>query len=53
MLIIGPTSDREPLLWAYDGGDATEIQHDRHPDLLAEIHGISEEMTTGSTGSRR
>jgi len=30
-----------------DGGDATKILHDRHPDLLAEIRGISEETTTG------
>ena len=30
-----------------DGGDATKILHDAHPDLLAEIRGISEETTTG------
>jgi adenosylhomocysteinase len=30
-----------------DGGDATKILHDRHPDLLANIRGISEETTTG------
>ena len=30
-----------------DGGDATKILHDKHPDLLAEIRGISEETTTG------
>jgi adenosylhomocysteinase len=30
-----------------DGGDATKILHDRHPDLLKEIRGISEETTTG------
>src|SRR6201982_2398835 len=30
-----------------DGGDATKILHDRHPDLLDEIRGISEETTTG------
>ena len=30
-----------------DGGDATKIIHDRHPHLLAEIRGISEETTTG------
>jgi S-adenosylhomocysteine hydrolase len=27
--------------------DATKILHDRHPDLLAGIRGISEETTTG------
>ena len=31
----------------YDGGDATQILHGRHPDLLAGIRGISEETTTG------
>jgi adenosylhomocysteinase len=30
-----------------DGGDATAIIHDRHPHLLADIRGISEETTTG------
>jgi adenosylhomocysteinase len=30
-----------------DGGDATKILHDRHPDLLVGIRGISEETTTG------
>jgi adenosylhomocysteinase len=36
-----------------DGGDATKILHDKHPDLLAGIRGISKETTTGSTGSTR
>jgi len=30
-----------------DGGDATKILHDRYPDLLVGIRGISEETTTG------
>ena len=30
-----------------DGGDATKIIHDRHPQLLGDIRGISEETTTG------
>jgi adenosylhomocysteinase len=30
-----------------DGGDATKIIHDRHPQLLRDIRGISEETTTG------
>jgi adenosylhomocysteinase len=30
-----------------DGGDATKILHDRHPDLLRNVRGISEETTTG------
>jgi len=30
-----------------DGGDATKILHDKHPDLLKNVRGISEETTTG------
>jgi adenosylhomocysteinase len=30
-----------------DGGDATKILHDKHPELLRDIRGISEETTTG------
>ncbi|MGH7059081.1 MAG: adenosylhomocysteinase [Stellaceae bacterium] len=30
-----------------DGGDATMILHEKHPDLIAQIRGISEETTTG------
>ncbi len=30
-----------------DGGDATKILHNKHPDLLKGIRGISEETTTG------
>jgi len=30
-----------------DGGDLTNIVHDKHPQLLAGIRGISEETTTG------
>jgi adenosylhomocysteinase len=30
-----------------DGGDATKVLHDKYPDLLAGIRGISEETTTG------
>jgi adenosylhomocysteinase len=30
-----------------DGGDATKILHDKYPDLLKGIRGISEETTTG------
>ncbi len=30
-----------------DGGDLTQIIHDRHPEMLAGIYGISEETTTG------
>jgi adenosylhomocysteinase len=30
-----------------DGGDATKILHEKHPELLKEVRGISEETTTG------
>ncbi len=30
-----------------DGGDLTQIIHDRYPEMLDRIHGISEETTTG------
>lgn len=30
-----------------DGGDLTEMVHDRYPDMLDSIHGITEETTTG------
>jgi adenosylhomocysteinase len=30
-----------------DGGDLTEMLHDKYPAMLEDIHGISEETTTG------
>ena len=30
-----------------DGGDLTEVIHNKYPDMLKSIHGISEETTTG------
>jgi adenosylhomocysteinase len=30
-----------------DGGDLTAIVHDKHPEMLKGLHGISEETTTG------
>ncbi|WP_049723227.1 adenosylhomocysteinase [Gilvimarinus polysaccharolyticus] len=30
-----------------DGGDLTELVHEKYPELLNNIHGISEETTTG------
>jgi adenosylhomocysteinase len=38
-----------PNLVLDDGGDATKILHDKYPDLLRHIRGISEETTTGVT----
>ena len=36
-----------PNLILDDGGDATAVVHDKHPELLAGIRGLSEETTTG------
>lgn len=30
-----------------DGGDLTQVVHDKYPEMLNHIHGISEETTTG------
>ena len=30
-----------------DGGDATLVLHEKYPELLKEVRGISEETTTG------
>lgn len=40
--------NNEPLnMIIDDGGDLTNFVHDRHPELLKDIRGISEETTTG------
>src|SRR4051794_30978704 len=36
-----------PNLLLDDGGDLTQLVHDKHPELLSEILGVSEETTTG------
>jgi len=43
----GPFAGWTPNMILDDGGDATKIIHDRYPELLREIRGISEETTTG------
>ena len=30
-----------------DGGDVTQLMHDKYPEMLAEVRGLSEETTTG------
>ncbi len=30
-----------------DGGDATQIMHDKYPEMLKDVRGLSEETTTG------
>ena len=40
-------NDRGPNMILDDGGDLTGYVHDKHPELLAEIQGVTEETTTG------
>ena len=37
----------KPNMILDDGGDATKIVHEKYPELLKNIHGLSEETTTG------
>ena len=44
--IIAPDGWR-PNMILDDGGDLTSVMHDRYPELLKDVRGISEETTTG------
>jgi adenosylhomocysteinase len=44
--IFGPNNWR-PNMVLDDGGDLTVVLHDRYPEVLKDIQGISEETTTG------
>ncbi|WP_310601277.1 adenosylhomocysteinase [Desulfobulbus sp.] len=44
--IFGPDNWR-PNMILDDGGDLTQVMHEKYPELMAEIRGISEETTTG------
>lgn len=44
--IIGP-NNWFPNMILDDGGDLTQLMHDKYPQLLADVRGISEETTTG------
>ena len=44
--ILGPGGWR-PNMILDDGGDLTAIMHDKYPELMKHIRGISEETTTG------
>lgn len=37
----------QPNMILDDGGDLTQLMHDKYPDLLKQVKGISEETTTG------
>lgn len=39
--------DQGPNMLLDDGGDLTALVHDKHPELLKDIKGVSEETTTG------
>ncbi|MDY0390655.1 adenosylhomocysteinase [Desulfobulbus oligotrophicus] len=44
--IFGPDNWR-PNMILDDGGDLTKIMHEKYPELMREVRGISEETTTG------
>jgi adenosylhomocysteinase len=44
--ILGPNGWR-PNMLLDDGGDLTAIMHDKYPELMKNVRGISEETTTG------
>jgi adenosylhomocysteinase len=44
--LLGP-NDWHPNLVLDDGGDLTLILHEKYPDLLTHVKGLSEETTTG------
>ena len=44
--LTGPTGWK-PNMILDDGGDATQIIHEKYPQLLEDIRGLSEETTTG------
>jgi len=44
--IAGPDGWR-PNMLLDDGGDLTQVMHEKYPELMAEVKGLSEETTTG------
>jgi adenosylhomocysteinase len=44
--IFGPNGWR-PNLLLDDGGDLTKVMHERYPELLKDVKGLTEETTTG------
>ena len=44
--INGPDSWK-PNMLLDDGGDLTKVMHEKYPELLKEVRGVSEETTTG------
>jgi adenosylhomocysteinase len=44
--IFGPNEWR-PNMILDDGGDLTQVMHDKYPELMRQVRGLSEETTTG------
>ena len=44
--IFGPDNWR-PNMLLDDGGDLTQIMHKKHPELMSDVRGLTEETTTG------
>ncbi len=44
--IVGPDGWR-PNMLLDDGGDLTKVMHDKYPELMQDVRGLSEETTTG------
>ncbi len=44
--INGP-DDWHPNMLLDDGGDLTQVMHEKYPELLEQVRGVSEETTTG------
>src|SRR5260221_10301342 len=44
--IFGPNGWR-PNMILDDGGDLTQVLHEKHPELMKDVRGVSEETTTG------
>jgi adenosylhomocysteinase len=43
----GPNDGWRPNMILDDGGDATRLLHEKYPELLKDVRGVSEETTTG------
>ena len=44
--IFGP-DDWRPNMLLDDGGDLTQIMHEKYPELMSDVRGLTEETTTG------
>ena len=41
------TDNWRPNMLLDDGGDLTQIMHEKHPELMSDVRGLTEETTTG------